>query len=155
MMFKLFDTPQGLGAWFGFLLLFVNLNPLGPLMESSGLGAVFFLFANIVSDSKFLLYVLPLMEVSRLTLFALYIWAAGRCLRDQETSSAGFVLGIVVPSGCFGAGLILWLIGFAMKNVTSVWPGLIIGTFYGMALIGLLVWYIFVVGNARTMLDHV
>jgi hypothetical protein len=145
LMFNLFDSFRGLGAWFGFMQLFVVLNPLNALQERTLMGAV----GTGSGDVTFVYYVLPLMEVARLCVFALYLWAAGKCLRDESTASSGFTMGIVAPSTFVGFGLIVWLISLALKNVTTPWPGIILHILYGGTIVGILAWYAFIIANAR------
>src|SRR5262245_21851055 len=148
LMFKMFEGGAG-GGWF---LLFVVLNPLLPLAISNLLGTVGPAFAG--GGDVWVLYVLPLAEISRLTLFALYIWSMGKCFRDNDTASAGFVQGIVVPSTCIGLGFLVYLLSLAMKRPTSPWPLILTAVVDGLVIVGMIGWYIFVVGNAKTTLDH-
>jgi hypothetical protein len=150
MMIKFLDVPRGFGLYLGFTLMFIVTNPLW-FLKSGGSGTSGSFGGGL--DTGFVFYLFPWIEVARLTVFALYLWSAGKCLRDKQTESSGFLLGIVGPSSCVGLGLLFWLFQVLTEKATSPWPMIIFGTFYGLGLVGILVWYLFVTQNANSVIE--
>lgn len=65
------------------------------------------------------IYFWPLLELSRLTLLALYQWATANSLKEEGLSSSSLVLAILVPCAAFGFVLITYLLGLVLADAKS------------------------------------
>ncbi len=137
----------GGGGYLAWMIPFFTLNPFSGLGEGGG-------FASLIGNMGIgaVLILLPLVEIGRLTCFALFQWAVGKSQRDRETAKNGFLMMILAPSVCLGMGLLLWLLGLIIKS-TSFWVGAIILMLYGLVVGGMLIWYALVMASTRGTLD--
>jgi hypothetical protein len=96
------------------------------------------------------------LEVTRLTLFPLFLWAGGQCMRDQSFARSALTLGIFSPCALVGTYLLMELVGAIMPTSGSgqaaLWLGLmcamlVVGTWLAVAL-----WGALTCGNARRVL---
>jgi hypothetical protein len=110
-----------------------------------------------------LFYLLPLLEVGRMTNFAIYQMIVGKKLRDRSSRSTGFLMTILVPSVILGTGFLVFCVSLAMPSekslqeaalagktidIPSPWPTGILLMFNAVILAGLLAW--FAIGSFST-----
>jgi hypothetical protein len=96
------------------------------------------------SPSLVVAYLLPLLEISRILLFAIFQWAVCKSLREASQGSSALTVGITLPSVIFGSCLFMWLmvsvIGPKMGRAGGHILFILLICMFG-AFTGLSVWY--------------
>src|SRR5262249_18416699 len=96
------------------------------------------------------------LEVARLTLFPLFLWAGGQCMRDREFARSALTLGIFTPCALVGTYLLTELVGAVLPSTgngqAAFWIAmlvalLVLGTWLAVAL-----WGAITCTNARRVL---
>src|SRR5262249_32865612 len=146
---------------------------MGLAITSLSLGAVtllFFLYIFFTIDagvaglfsggslrgSILIILFYPLVEMARLTLFAIFQWAVGKSTRDDDLASSSVLLAILVPSVSFGELILTYLLGlmFAKSMSTGVVYLMRFFVFIELAAwIGLLAWFTLNTSNAKRAID--
>jgi hypothetical protein len=62
----------------------------------------------------------PLVEWARLSMFALYQWAASKTMKEGELVATSLMLAIVIPSAGFGSFIVVWLLGMVFSSSPSM-----------------------------------
>jgi hypothetical protein len=143
------------------LLPFCMLNPFSGFVRAAVMND---LATWIVSRIGFLLYLIPLLELGRLTTFALYQWFVGKVQRVRSARSSGFLMMILVPSVIVGMGLLVFLISSAMpthdkmiltsKDRPGPWGAAMVLVLGALTLAGLFVWHALTQFKTRNALKY-
>jgi hypothetical protein len=132
LLLKFFDSPFGYGGLFAWILSVIEHNLFAGIGEGGGRGGG-------VPIESFAIYVLPIMEVAWLVLFALYEWAVGKSNKDRNLRSQGMLMVIVAPSVCGGMGLVFWLL--QKIEIHSAFVPMLFVAMYLLVVGGMLFWY--------------
>jgi hypothetical protein len=93
------------------------------------------------------------LEVARLTLFPLFLWAGGRAMRAREFTDSALRLAIVTPSTIIGTVLLSWLINAVMPlNEAAVWIGMFTSMMVAGTVLAMFLWGAITLSNARSVL---
>lgn len=98
---------------------------------------------------------LSLAEPGRLAVFAFFVWAVGKSLRQPRVATSGLVLGVALP--CFGiATLLLQTVvgGMSNTNQEAGWLAPVVVLFEVVLAAGMMVWYAVVVWSARKAVEQ-
>jgi hypothetical protein len=104
-----------------------------------------------------MMFLLPLLEIARLTVFAFYVWAVGKSTRDEGVASGGLLLGILVPSVLFGMALVNWLlvsVVLSHAGRAGAVMAMILVFIDLLGLIGLFGWYALVLSSTKKAIDY-
>jgi hypothetical protein len=147
LLFKFLEIPI-LGKTLLFIIATAEFDPLAGIGGGSEGGGSRAMHGEI----GFAVFVLPLVEVAWLTLFALYQWSAGKSFKDKDLRSKGMLMVIVAPSTCGGMGLLMLLLRSVIK-ATSIWLPMMVVVFHLLVIGGMLAWYGIVVSQAKNALE--
>jgi hypothetical protein len=144
LIFKLLEIEL-LGKLLLFIIAVAEFNPFAGIEGATG--------AGVPVEFGFAVFILPLLEVAWLTLFALYQWGVGKSIKDRDLRSRGLLMVIVAPSTCGGMGLFMFLMGKVIK-ATSLWVPMMFLVLYLMVIAGMLVWYALAVTQTKASLEY-
>jgi hypothetical protein len=110
-------------------------------------------FGTTLAGLGVMAIITAILEVSRLTLFPLFLWAGGKAMRDKSFTSSAVQLAIVTPSVLVGTILFAWLLN-AIVPLGHATPWIIL--FTAMMVVGtwlaIVLWGAITCGNARRVL---
>lgn len=68
----------------------------------------------------FVVLLLPLLELARLSLLALYQWAVSKAMKERALVDTSLMLAIIIPSSLFAMLLVSYLLGLALIPPSSI-----------------------------------
>jgi hypothetical protein len=100
---------------------------------------------------------LPLLELARLSLFAIFQWAVSKTMKDSGLTSTSLLMAIVIPSAAFGGALFTYLLGLLIESAKSRalgYLGLFVFFCELAAWAGLMAWFTLHTSSVKNSMDH-
>jgi hypothetical protein len=122
----------------------------------NGLALLFYLLI-FIAPSILIVFMLPMLELGRLTVFGIFQWAVCRSAYEDDVASVALKAGIIVPCYAFAAALFDWILISVAGNSIGKMGAIMILFFIFLTVlcwVGLLGWYTMVILRTKDAIDR-